>query len=127
MRPLSEHTSANMPISPPETVAIPTLGEPAERPRSPLNRTAVSSRSSRVLTRMTLARRKKASSIRSLPAMAPVWVAATRQASSERPTLSAMTGLPFSAAREHAAAKASGSRMVSMNRAITCVASSSAR
>lgn len=45
----------------------------------------------------------------------------------ERPTLGAMTGLPFSAAKEHAAAKASGSRMVSMNRAITCVASSSAR
>lgn len=127
MRPLSKHTSANMPISPPETVAIPTFGEPGGKAAQPAEQDGGFEQVVEGVDPHDVGTAEKGVEYpvasRDGPGMGGRHAAGEFRA----PDLERDDGLAFSAAREHAAAKASGSRMVSMKRAITCVASSSTR
>ncbi|MNN44077.1 hypothetical protein D3C81_1583520 [compost metagenome] len=87
----------------------------------------MSIRSANVCARITPTCRNSASYIASAPAIAPVWDTAARAPASERPILKATTGLPAAAAFSTAARNFSGCRTLSTYRAITRVASSSAR
>lgn len=110
---------------PPDAVSTPTRGPFGQR--APWHTASTSVSSSMSFTSIARWRLRICENTFDSPARPPVWPVIAARVRSDLPTFSTTTGLPRSAALSSAATYFSGSRIASVNVAITLVSGSSAR